>query len=294
VITRALRAHARLALPLVVLALSAGCGRVARSAGQTDVVYGTADGHDLKLDIYPCSTPGLHPACLLIHGGGWGAGTKSDERGVGMALSQNGIVCFAVDYRLAPKFTHPAQVLDCARAVRWVRAHAARYGVDPERLGAWGASAGGHLALMLGVIEPGDYQSDDDPNRALSARAKCVVDFFGPTDLRGPSSSVAASFYVTRFIGSPPGAAADEYADASPVTHVTGTTSPVLFIHGDQDKLVPLSQSQAMKAALDAAGVENELIVVKGASHNLNGVPAQDVAMTFRHAEDWLSAHLKP
>ena len=186
-----------------------------------------------------------------------------------------------------------AAVILGARAGRaGLRAHAAEYGVDAERLGAWGASAGAHLALMLGTMKSGDYQSADDPNRQLSGKARCVVDFFGPADLRGSACPPAAAMYLMRFIGERPGAAPDEYADASPVTHVTSDDAPVLLVHGERDKLVPLSQSRAMAAALDAARVENELIVVKHASHNLRGATARDRAAAYGTAEQWLVRHL--
>lgn len=164
--------------------------------------------------------------------------------------------------------------------------------MDAERLGAWGASAGAHLALMLGTMEPGDYQSADDPNRQLSGKARCVVDFFGPADLRGSACPPAAAMYLMRFIGERPGAAPDEYADASPVTHVTSDDAPVLLVHGERDKLVPLSQSRAMAAALKTAGVAHELIVVKHASHNLRGATARDRAAAYGTAEQWLVRHL--
>jgi len=146
---------------------------------------------------------------------------------------------------------------------------------------------------MLGVIKPSEYQSDSDPNRALSAKVKCVVDFFGPTDLRGASFSPAARDHLVPFIGAPPDEALDRYADASPITHVTRDASPVLFVHGNRDALVPLSQSEAMKAALDAAGVENQLVVVRGGDHGLGSAAREDTDAALRSAEKWLIAHLR-
>ncbi|MEI6500428.1 MAG: alpha/beta hydrolase [Armatimonadota bacterium] len=290
-----LRSHVRLLSVMCFVLLAAGCNLSAQQAPtvQTDVVYGVADGQDLKLDVYPCATPGPHPAALLIHGGGWAAGSKSGEANTGINLSRNGVVAFAVEYRFAPQYPWPAQILDCARAARWVRAHAAEYGVDTSRLGAMGGSAGGHLSLMLGVIKPDDYQSPDDPNRALSAKVTCVVDLFGPTDMRGASFSPGATGILKNFIGAPPGEAQDKYADCSPITHATKEASPVLFVHGDADTLVPLQQSQVMKAKLDELGVENELIVVKNGGHGFGGASDKDKSDAWVAMGHWLLAHLK-
>ena len=279
---------------LVLVLLTAGCSLHAEQASaiQTDVVYGTADGQDLKLDIYPCATPGPHPAMLLIHGGGWAAGSKTGEAGTGKNLSKNGVVCFAVEYRFAPKYLWPAQILDCARAARWVRAHAADYGVDTNRVGAMGGSAGGHLSLMLGVIKPDDYQSPDDPNKALSAKVQCVVDLFGPTDMRGGQLSQQAAHILSGFIGASAAEAPDKYADASPITHATKDASPVFFMHGDADTLVPLQQSQVMKAKLDELGVENQLVVIKNGGHGFTGADKADISAGYQAAMKWLAAHL--
>jgi acetyl esterase/lipase len=281
-------------LPLLALVLlTAGCTAQQAPSIQTDVVYGTAAGEDLKLDVYQCATPGPHPAVLLIHGGGWAAGDKSSDKAAGTALAQRGVVCFSLNYRLAPKHPWPAQILDCARAARWVRANAAKYDVDPSRLGAWGGSAGGHLSLMLGVIKPDDYQSADDPNRALSAKVTCVVDYFGPTDLRTAGVLPMAVNILRNFIGAPAEEAADKYADASPITRASKDACPVLFVHGDKDLLVPLRQSEIMKAALDECKVENELIVVKNGAHGFNGADRQDIMAAHQKATQWLLAHLK-
>lgn len=280
---------------LVILAAGCHAQPAPPPVVQTDVVYGVTDGQDLKMDIYPCATPGPHPALMTIHGGGWAAGSKSGDAATGKSLSARGVVCFAVEYRFAPKYPWPAQILDCARAVRWVRAHAAEYGVDTARIGAMGGSAGGHLSLMLGVIKPDDYQSPDDPNRALSAKVQCVVDLFGPTDMRGASFSPGAAGILQRFIGAPPGdpAAADKYADCSPITHATKDACPVLFVHGDADTLVPLQQSEVMKATLDELGVENQLIVVKNGGHGFGGADKQEIGAAYQSALKWLAAHLQ-
>ena len=296
----------RPALPALCLlcVLLSGCQLFAQppatpqpGTSEPNVVYGVAEGENLVMDIYRCPTPGPHPALMMIHGGGWAAGDKAGDRDGAVNLSTKaGIVCFSINYRLAPKFKYPAQVLDCARAVRWVRAHAAEYDVDPARIGAWGGSAGGHLSLMLGVIKPDEFQTPDDPNKALSAKVRCVVDLFGPSDLTRPMEEwpPAAPPIAYNFMASKPNEAPEKWAEASPITHVTKDASPTLLIHGEKDELVPLQQSELMKAALDKVGVDNELVVVKNAGHGFKGADDGEVMKTMMHAVMWLMGHLKP
>jgi alpha-L-fucosidase 2 len=269
--------------------LVAGCSVFAQPPGspaEKDVVYGTAGGEKLLLDVYRPAAPGPHPAVIAIHGGGWRGGDKSGDKGLGDGLTANGIACFSLDYRLAPKHTYPAQVLDVARAVRWVRAHAKQYDIDPNRLATFGGSAGGHLSLMLGVIQPGDFQSPDDPNKALSAKVQCVVDLFGPADFRDPKQWPPAILKLVQdFLGTAsPAAAPAEWAEASPITHVTRASAPTLMIHGDADSIVPLQQSEMMKAAFDKADVRNKLIVIKHGEHGFGGGDPQKVNEAYQAA----------
>lgn len=286
--------------PVLVIVLATGCAVFAQQnppPGPTDkdVVYGVADGQNLLLDVYRCPTPGPHPAVVMIHGGGWRGGDKAGDRGTAVGLSTRaGITCFSINYRLAPQFTYPAQVLDCARAVRWVRAHAPEYDVDPDRIAAWGGSAGGHLSLMLGVINPTDFQSPDDPNKALSAKVKCVVDIFGPSDLTGNATWPANAVQIAEgFLGASREQAPDKYAQASPITHVTADDAPVMMLHGDKDSLVPLAQSEVMKAALEKAGVECQLIVIANGEHGFKGADPAKVLEATIAAATWMKQHLE-
>ena len=290
----------RIALLLSALLIFAAialfhCARTNAGPSDRDVVYGVADGRNLLLDVYRAPGPGPHPALLLIHGGGWAAGSKNDNAGMALGLLLQGFTCFSVEYRFAPAYKHPAQVEDCARAARWVRAHAAEYGIDPKRIGALGGSAGGHLSLMLGVIQPGDYQSADDPNRALPANVQCVVDLFGPSDLtRIPDLSKQALDILVKFLGGTYEQLPDKYADASPIKHVTKTSAPTFMMHGDADTLVPLSQSQVMKVALDKVGVPNELIVIHNGQHGFGGADKADLEAANKQALAWLKRYLVP
>ncbi|MCS6860969.1 MAG: alpha/beta hydrolase [Abditibacteriales bacterium] len=258
---------------------------------ENDVLYGEAGGEKLLLDVYrPKDAPGKRPAVILIHGGGWRAGNKSDAKGLAQDLAGRGFVGFAIAYRFAPKFTHPAQLDDCQLAVRWVRANAEKYQVDPERIGAAGASAGGHLAAMLGVRDTRDKNA---PLSQFSSKVRCVVDVFGPMDLRPHLNTTYNNPFglvlVQGFIGKKPDEAPELYADASPITFVSKDAAPFLILHGAKDNLVPISQSEAMAEALKKAGVEVNFIRIEEAGHD-----ATVVQKGWQAAVEFLTRHLKP
>jgi acetyl esterase/lipase len=261
---------------------------------EKDVVYGVAEGQKLLVDTYRCPTPGPHPALMLIHGGGWAGGDKDAYRGEALYWSQQaGVVCFSINYRHAPKFRYPAQVVDCARAVRWVRAHAKEYDVNPDRIGALGHSAGGHLSLMLGVIKPDHYQSPEDPNRGLSGRVQCLMDLAGPADFTAAAHWPEITLgIVNGFIGATRDQAPDKWAEASPITHVTRDAAAMMMVYGTKDPLVPAEQGERMKAALDKVGVENELIVIKNADHGFQGADKADLEKAFVQTRTWMRRHL--
>ncbi|MHB8996955.1 MAG: alpha/beta hydrolase fold domain-containing protein [Armatimonadota bacterium] len=267
----------RLAILLLLgVAVFAGCNRAAPPS-ESDVIYGTVADQQLRLDVYRPKSPGLHPAVITIHGGAWRAGDKSKDAALASKLVDAGFVCFAINYRLAPRHPFPAQLEDCQQAVRWVRSHAAEYDVDPERIAAWGESAGGQLALMLGV----------------SARVKAVVAYFSPADFRDSASwPLITRHYAKDFFGGAPSETTDLRTQASPAACVSPQSCPVLLVHGDRDHLVPVAQSRLMKAALDERGIENRLIIVPGAGHNLTSVPQQQVDQAYAESLQWLQAHL--
>ena len=149
-----------------------------------DVVYATANGEDLKLDLYtPANLKDPAPLIIYIHGGGWMGGNKAVGRVIASAMAAQGYVSATVGYRLAPKARFPAQVQDVRNAVRFFRANATKYGIDSQRVGAFGHSAGGHLSLMLGLMDPADKLAGEEPLNAESSQVQAVVNFVGPTDL---------------------------------------------------------------------------------------------------------------
>jgi acetyl esterase/lipase len=263
---------------------------------EKDVEYGRVGGRPLRLDIYrPAASIGSRPAVLLIHGGGWVEGDKSGEREMGEGLARAGYVAIAVGYRLAKDDAsrHPAQVEDVRRAARWVRANARRLGIDPNRLGALGHSAGGHLVAMLGTTEVLD---DVDPSlKGYSSRVNCVVDLCGPTDFTDPSSpplGPKAIGLADNLFARPRDQVPELCRDASPVTHADAKSAPTLIIHGTADEIVPIDQSRRLRTALRKAGAEVELLELEGEDHIILGREAR--ARMFLEIMAFLRRHLRP
>lgn len=258
------------------------------------IEYTNAGEEHLALDLARPKTPqGLSAAILCIHGGGFRAGKREHHDQLCIRLAQGGYVAATVTYRLAPKHQFPAAVHDVKAAVRWLRANAAKYGIDPERIGATGDSAGGHLALMLGLT--GDVKSLDGKeggNLEQSSRVSCVVDIYGPSDFtKSYGKSIDAAEVLPVFLGGDLQSARHQHILASPLYWVTPTAAPTLAIHGTQDKYVAFEQAQWLVDRLRAADVEAELLSMEGAGHGFNGEDAkraQDAMLAF------FDKHLKP
>lgn len=218
-----------------------------------DVVYTPAGWPQaLKSDLYTPDLPGLMPAVLLIHGGGWKApDRRSDMHSIAERLAMRGYVVVNATYRLAPAYRFPAPVDDLRQALKSMRLHAASLKIDPDRIAAMGYSAGGHLSAMLGVL-------DGPPE----VRVQAVVDGAGPSDLRKNLLP-----QVPQFLGGTPTQVPLQYEAASPILHVSKDDPPFFFYHGTLDTLVPDQQTADFKAALDAAGVEAQWFRQEGLDH---------------------------
>lgn len=229
----------------------------------------------LLLDLHLPATPGPHPVLLWLHTGAWVTG----ERGGGTALRQatRGYAVASIDYRLAPDWIFPAQLEDCKAAIRWLRANAAEYNLDPNRVGVIGASAGGHLAALLGTTAGiAELEGSYLGNPEFSSSVRAVVDFYGPTDLLklreqalpcmgvDPNASWAPP---SLFIGCPIQECPDKTSAANPMTYITPDDPPFLIIHGTADCLVPWQQSQLLHDALTAQGRSSTLHILQGAEH---------------------------
>jgi acetyl esterase/lipase len=271
-------------------ALAAPQGEAGKEAVtlRKDVEYGQAGGESLKLDLYQPAAPAgaqTFPGIVFLHGGGWSGGDKSEFAGQAKEMAERGYVAISVNYRLAPKHRYPANIDDVQRAVRWLRAHAEEYHLDPNRIGAMGASAGGHLVSMLGVIDRRDPGAGAD---APSSRVNCVVDYFGRMDLTLPQGG---HDYRPDYIGKTLPEGEEIYREASPITHIDSHTVPFLIVHGARDPQVSPEQSQRMLAALDKAGIEASLLLLAGQGHGFSGKGAQQA---WTAAKAFLDAHLHP
>jgi acetyl esterase/lipase len=231
-----------------------------------DVTYCTSgDGVELKMDVYyPDSLDEPVPAVVFIHGGGWSSGDKRQGAELFTTLVHSNFLVVSLNYRLAPQFPYPAQIQDVKCAVRHLRANAAAYGLDPDRIGAMGTSAGAHLAAMLGLTDATEAW-DTGAYLDQSSKVAAVVDFFGPMDLSQEFPGIASALGEQVFGAT---SASDQVlVEASPVTYITPDDPPFLIIHGAADEFVPPSQSQILYDRLTAAGVPAELVLVEGGRH---------------------------
>lgn len=258
---------------------------------EMNVKYGEAGGHPLLLDVFRAAgeTSVPRPAIVLIHGGGWVGGSKEVYHQDARWFAAKGYVCFAAGYRLVKETTGtwPQQIDDVQLAVRWVRANAAEYGVDPDRVAAMGASAGGHLVSCLGTMDTRDVKA---PLAGFASRPECVVDVFGPVNLTSdfPTSGpfgMNVQKLVTNMLGDPANARA-----ASPHFLIDARTAPFLVLHGSDDAIVPVSQSREFVQALKKNGTEVVYVEVPKAGH---GFAAKDREMTLDATLKFLDAHLK-
>jgi len=232
-----------------------------------DITYCTVNGFALKMDIYfPPQASAPWPVVIYVHGGTWTSGDKDhiqtfrDSTG----MKDDSFLYVSINYRLAPKYKFPAQIQDLKCAVRYLRAHAAEYNLNPNKIGAWGSSAGAHLVSLLGTA---DASAGWDVGEYLdqSSQVQAVVDMFGPSDLtrifQVKDKQIQKIVFGTFDPQNP------IWVAASPVTYVSPDDPPFLILQGDKDQTVPLEQSQIFFDKLQAAGVISELVIVKNADH---------------------------
>jgi acetyl esterase/lipase len=273
-----------------------------------DVIYGRKHGVALTLDVFTPKENAKGVGIIFVVSGGWFSAHEAINAGFVAPLLKRGYTVFAVVHGSQPKYTIPEILKDMNRSVRFIRAHASDYGIDPDRIGICGASAGGHLSLMQGTA--GDKGDPDakDPIDKVSSRVQAVACFFPPTDFlnygkpgenaigRGVLAGFKAPFDFHEFDEKQKKFVpiTDEEKivaigrEISPINHVSADDPPTLIIHGDADKLVPIQQAELIVDKLKAAGVEAKLSVKPGASHGWS-----DMIKDMDQLADWFDAHLK-
>lgn len=223
-----------------------------------DVVYTPADWPQaLAADLYKPVGAGPFPAVVMVHGGGWESRTRADMDGIAHEVAKRGYVVMNVSYRFAPRWHFPAQLQDVQQAVLWLRANALAQNVRAERIGAWGYSAGAHLAALLGTTGPGDKQFLD------GTRVQAVVAGGTPVDLRNYKDGKLSNGLMGVAYAQNP----ELWRDASPVALVTPDDPPVFLYHGTLDFAVDQKNARVMYAALNAAKVPAELYLIHGSEH---------------------------
>jgi len=259
-----------------------------------DLEYARAGDTPLLLDLFtPEKADKTLPLIVWIHGGAWRAGSK--ENCPALPMTAQGYAVASINYRLSQEAIFPAQIHDCKAAIRFLRAGASKYNIDPDRIGVWGGSAGGHLVALLGTSGDVKDLEGDEGNLEHSSRVQAVCDWFGPTDLlqmpEGPlpprPGKNDASGPVALLLGGRIAENKDKAAKASPVTYVTRDDPPFLIMHGDKDNLVPLQQSRLFYDALQKAGVDARLEIIKGAGHGFGGLEI------FKTVSDFFNKNLK-
>jgi acetyl esterase/lipase len=278
----------------LIFLLGLGAGATAdghRFDRTTDIVYKEIGGKKLRLNAFVPKGYGPFPGVLVVHGGAWRSGSRTQLTMYAKSLARRGFACFSIDYRLAPKHKSPAQIEDCRDAIRWIRQHAAKHKTDPNRIGAIGYSAGGHLVSLLATT---GLAKEDDP-KGVGTKITAAVAGGVPTDFRFTrEDSTALSYWLGGSRSNKP----EVYLVASPAAFVDKDDAPIYFFNGSADVVVPVKTQRvvgfagptALHAELEKAGVETDLYIIKGAGH----LPAILNRTALQAGYAFLDKHLKP
>ena len=292
------------ALLLAAITVSA---ESASSYQREQVVYAEPDGNPLRMTLYlPEETAGegsgRRPTVVLMHGGAWTVGWRQQLDWFCQQLAEHGYVAATIDYRTIPGAVFPKPLYDAKAAVRWLRLNADQYGIDPGRIGALGKSAGGHLAAFLAVT--GDSESfEGEENPGPSSAVQAAVCFYAPFDLTyyeendgdGVTEWIGSKI-IDYFLSDPNGYAQNGMTPteaASPIQYAGPESSPMLFIHGGEDGMVPVAQAQAFHERFKELGVSTELIVLPEQRHGFTRYPSQARGEVFKDVIAFLDRHLR-
>jgi acetyl esterase/lipase len=260
--------------------------------------YASPGGEPLLMDLRVPGGAGPHPVILYLHSGAWITGDRFG--GPAIRQASRGYAVASIDYRLAPEHIWPAQIEDAKAAVRWLRANAARFHLDPSRIGVFGASAGGHIGAILGTSGGvAALEGVELGNAQFSSRVKVVVDLYGPTDLLQieaqklpciPLDGNAPNMPPSLLMGCPIQECREKTRTANPITYVTPDDPPFLILHGMLDCLVPYKQSVILHEALEAQGVSSRLVLIPRGQH---GGGAFGTAESMSTVDEFLDTHLR-
>lgn len=263
------------------------------------VVYGWYSGLALLMDVYHPHSPNGH-GIVFVPGTGWHTTTGYTGRPhtelVSAARTKHfvdaGYTVFVPNLRMAPRFRYPAAVEDLQRAIRFIRHNSERFNVEPDRLGGWGGSSGGHLVALMGVMDGEGYLESEDPVERHNAKLQVVACGAGVFDLTQPGSEHLAALQ-TSFMGSPPNSrlSLDRHREASPITYVTPDDAAIFLVHGDADDIVPFQQSVHMEQLLRANNVETQLLRIAGGGHG-DPVMVENIDKIMREVVGFFERHL--
>jgi acetyl esterase/lipase len=244
-----------------------------------DIEYARAGTHRLLLDLFLQDDGGPYPLIIWIHGGAFRAGSKENNRA--MRMVSRGYAVASINYRLSQVAIFPALVHDAKAAVRWLRAHAESYHLDPQRFGVWGGSAGGYLAAMVGIVQDIPELEGNLGYNDISSRVQAVCDWYGPSDflhmndVPGTMDHDAPDSPESQLIGAPIQQHPDLVARTNPITYITKEKAldlpSFLIMHGGDDRTVIPGQSQLLYDALTAVGADVSLVILEGLGHGFPG-----------------------
>ncbi|MGB0414773.1 MAG: alpha/beta fold hydrolase [Coraliomargarita sp.] len=271
---------------------------------EKDVIYKTVHGEQLDLWLFlPQETPAEPmPVMLYTHGGGWGGGDKFKVlqpvfRDTLTRLLDAGVACAAIEYRLTRKGVSTAidSVEDCKDAARFLMANAETYHLDPERIGVWGGSAGGHLALMTGLADNTAFEGDESLAQ-YDPEFRCIASYYPATTFLKPELLKGSNFErpqrMVPMIGGLAADHPDRAALLSPTEHLRADSPPILLLHGDEDSVLPIALSEHFAALGKKIGADLEFVVVKGGEHSFRGDTTPSMAEINQHAADFILFHL--
>ena len=277
-----------------LLAAVPSWGQQAVTPTLKDVSYGPHKAQ--AVDVYLPKSDKPTPAMIQIHGGGWRAGSKLHVPSfLKRAVAEGWLAVVSVEYRFTNVAVHPAQTNDCLRAVQFVRSKAKEWNIDPTRIGATGGSAGGHLTMFVALHDDLADSDSDDPVARQSSRVQCAVPFAGPSDWSLLSTIKHDHPAYRQLIGYEPGTPAGDMKEGrkkkvSPITYVSSDDPPMMIVHGDGDVIVPHAHAEVMFKGLKAAGVEVDLVTIKGGKHNVSGAGQPEAV---NKAVPFIKKHLK-